>query len=106
MPTGMLRIDINTNISSLNTRRLARQGPGNLLNNATRFLVNERGLGDGDFISVTEGAGTTPTLLFVQDAQPLAENAPLMLTTAGRKTSKKGGRKATKKTTKRTKLPA
>jgi hypothetical protein len=104
MPTGMLRIDINTNISSLNGRRLARQGPGDLLRNATRFLVNDRGLGDGDFISVTEGTGTTPNLLFVQDAQRLGPE--FMLTAAAgtkkaKKARKKTAKKGAKKTTKR-----
>ena len=104
MPTGMLSIDINTNISTLDTRRMARQGPGNLLSNATRFLVNDRGLADGDFISVTQGAGTTPSLLFVQDAQRLDG---LVLETAGtKKAAKKAAKKSTKKTAKKTKRPA
>ena len=76
MPTGILSIDINTNISSLGERRLARQGPGNFLTNATVFLVNERGLADGDFISVTPDAGTTPTLLFVADANLATAPSP------------------------------
>ncbi len=100
MPTGMLKIDVNTNISSLNGQRLARQGPGNLLNNATRFLENERGLGNGDFISVTEGPGSTPALLFVLDAQRLPGNA-FSLTASDTKAAKKRGKKAARKTTKK-----
>jgi hypothetical protein len=103
MPTGLLGIDFNTNISSLDGRRLARHGPGNLLANATRFLQNERGLTDGDFIFVTPDAGTTPPLLFVLDAGLAPE---MSLTATGtkkkaRKAAKKPTRKTARKTTKR-----
>jgi hypothetical protein len=104
MPTGFLGIDFNTNISSLDGRRLARQGPGNLLANATRFLQNDRGLGDGDFIFVTPGAGTTPALLFIQEAGLAAGNAPpmSMVATATKKRAKKAAKKPAKKSAKKT----
>ena len=107
MPTGLLGIDFNTNISSLDGRRLARHGPGNLLANATRFLQNERGLTDGDFIFVTPDAGTPPALLFVLEAGLQAGNAPGMPMVATgakkrpRKSAKKPARKTARKTTKR-----
>jgi len=106
MPTGLLGIDFNTNISSLDGRRLARHGPGNLLANATRFLQNERGLTDGDFIFVTPDAGTTPPLLFVLDAGLQADAPGVSMVATGakkrpRKSAKKPARKTARKTTKR-----
>ncbi|MGH9901839.1 MAG: hypothetical protein ACRD68_08525, partial [Pyrinomonadaceae bacterium] len=85
--TGVLRIDDNTNISRLDSgidnKRLAKHGDGDPFGNATDFLVDERGLGDGDFIWVTGSDGTTSgvPVIFITDAG-LASEAAAVLTRA------------------------
>jgi hypothetical protein len=121
MPTGLLKIDNTTGISSLTeqpslTRRLARQGPGNLFGNATEFLVNQCGLSSGNFITVTSGPGTNSSVIFVVNAglaqQPFGLAGLDAVEMKGRKAkkatkkgvqkvAKKAARKAVKKTSKK-----
>ena len=74
LKTGILRIDHNTNISRLDAgsddKRLAKKGPGDQLGNATDFLVDEKGLDDGDLIWVTGSDGTHNgvSVFFISDA--------------------------------------
>ena len=88
MPPGLLTIDPNTNISTLGentgvTRRLARSGGANIFGDATDFLVNQRGLHSGQFISVVPAVGTNAAVIFVADAAPLDQNAALLVSRRG-----------------------
>lgn len=79
--TGRLEIDHNSGISQLNSgpsdrRRLAKkEAEGDPFANATKFLVDDRGLDDGDFIFVTGENGTQSgvAVIFITDAQHAAE---------------------------------
>jgi hypothetical protein len=75
--TGILRIDVNAGISTLDSgpndqNRLAKQGAGDQFGNATNFLVGERGLGDGDFIFV-DGNPPSGGVIVITDAGQVGE---------------------------------
>jgi hypothetical protein len=85
--TGILDIDDNTDISSLDSGtdniRLARQSDGNPLGAATDFLVNERQLNDDDFIWVTgsNGVATGAPAFFITDAGLASEGVAVLTAT-------------------------
>jgi hypothetical protein len=106
--TGRLEIDHNTGISRLNagpsdrTRLAKDNGGGDPFANATEFLVDQRGLSDGDTIFVTgnEGTHSGVKVIFITDAG-LAQDAAEVISVAEAATRSV---KATKKsTTKKTK---
>lgn len=113
--TGRLEIDHNTGISQLNsgpgdTKRLAKTGGGgNPFGNATKFLVSDRGLKDGNFIFVIGENGTHSgvAVIFITDAG-LAQEAVAVISesvaaTKSGATTKKSGAKPAKKAAKPTK---
>ncbi len=111
MPSGIFRLDHNTNISSLEegngTRTLAMTGPGNAFGNATNFLRNVRQLQPNQPITVVSGPGTSTSVIFMLDASAGAVAASKAATKVGggavrggvrRKAANKSTRKAASKT--------
>lgn len=106
--TGILRIDVNTGISTLDSgpndqNRLAKQGAGDQFGNATDFLVNKRGLGDGDFIWV-DGNPPSGGVIVITDAGLAGAPALLASAKSGKKkpaSKKVGTKKVAKKVTTR-----
>lgn len=100
MPSGIFRLDTNTNISSLEentgTRTLAMTGPGNVFGNATKFLRNVRQLQPNSLISVVDGPGTSTSVIFILNA-----SAGVVGFVAGRAATKVGGGAARKGATRK-----